>query len=403
MATELLNLGKIYPSDFLAEGEQPRCEPVELKLIRDNKGLVRLSEYAPNEVMWGKYWYRSGVNQSMRNELHDIVDSIKKTTKYEKGSIWLDIACNDGTLLSFVGDHFYKAGIDPAEDAITSKATSHGDIINDYFSAAAYKSEFDKKASIVTSIAMFYDIEQPEKFMRDVYDILEDDGLWVMQLSYTPLMLKQNAFDNICHEHKMYYCYTDLSQLLYENGFKVVDCQLNETNGGSMRLYIMKKQANMDKFATAPYRAVAKVRTMSLLDYEAGSAMESNEVWYKFFKSIQLLKVTVRTYIRNLRKNGKVVWGYGASTKGNTLLQYFELNFPMISGIADRNPSKRGLFTVGTNIPIYSEEDMRYINPDYLLVLPYHFIGEFREREKKWLEGGGKFIIPCPNLQIIGL
>lgn len=399
---ELFSLGKLYPSDFLVEGEQPRCEPVELKLIRDGQGLVRLAESAPNEVMWGKYWYRSGVNDTMTKELKNIVDSIESLTKYPSGSVWLDIACNDGTLLSNVHPRFTRLGIDPSE--YSTLATAHGYIVQEYFDADVYKRILvanPKKASVVTSIAMFYDIEEPEKFMRDVYEIMADDGLWVMQLSYTPLMIQQLAFDNICHEHKIYYCFEDLSNLLYENGFQVMDCQLNEINAGSMRLYIMKQKANKDVFATATYREVAAVRMESLLDYENASAIDGNEVWRRFYNRLQMLKSQVRTFIRDQRMKGKVVWGYGASTKGNTLLQYFELNYPMISGIADRNPEKHGLRTVGTNIPIYSEEDMREINPDYMLILPYHFIGEFRHRERKYLQGGGKFIIPCPQLQII--
>jgi hypothetical protein len=249
---------------------------------------------------------------------------------------------------------------------------------------------------------MFYDLEEPESFIKDVHEVLDDNGLWVLQLSYTPLMLEQLAFDNICHEHIFYYSLFNLKNLLEINGFQIIDCQLNDTNGGSFRVYAMKESANVKTFATQPYRDIGRFRVASILSHEKTLHLSDVETWQHFYDRINRLKERTVSFIKQEKANGKKVWGYGASTKGNTLLQYFGLDYTLIDGIAERSVHKFGLKTVGTNIPIYSEDEMRKAKPDYLLVLPWHFINEFCEREREFLSKGGKFIVPCPKFEIIG-
>lgn len=396
--TDLLSLGEMYPSDFLKEGEAPTTPKVELKLVLDDNKLVRLEKTAPLNKLYGKYWYRSGVNQTMRDALRDVVESIEKVkpkaTNHE--DIWLDLACNDGTLLSYVDERYQKFGIDPAEDSYKVEALKSCDFhVQDFFSAEAFKEKrAGKKASVVTSIAMFYDVPDPDQFIRDVYDVLEDDGLWVMQLSYTPLMIRQMAFDNICHEHIYYYSLLDLRRILAANGFIVTDCTLNDVNGGSMRLFIRKGKEEIK-------HSIGYFRVASLCAMEIGMGMDDPGTWTDFYVKINELRLQTRSYISYAKKLGKTVWAYGASTKGNTLLQYFGLDNTMIDAIAERNPDKVGTRTIGTNIPIMSEANMRLEQPDYLLILPWHFIEEFKKRESEYLQKGGKFIVPCPEFKII--
>ena len=403
--TELFSLGKLYPSDFIGKDETPRCEPVELKLLMDENGTVRLEKTAPKEFMWGAYWYRSGINNTMRQALQDIVLSITKIFNCKDGGIWLDIACNDGTLLSFVPPTMIPVGIDPAEDSFKIEALKHAAFhIQDYFDSAAIKkapSFYHKKAKVITAIAMFYDVQEPDKFLNDIREILDDDGLLVMQLSYTPLMFEQMAFDNILHEHYYYYSLFILKKLLEKNGFQIMDCQLNDVNSGSFRVYIMKQNANIQRFGSQPYRDVCNFRMKSLLEYEKTLMLDEKKTWENFYDKINSLKDQLLAFIRNEKSKGKTIYAYAASTKGNTFLQYFDLNASLIDGIADKNYLKWGLRTVGTNIPIVSEDEMRKNQPDYVLILAWHFISEFREREKEYLDNGGKFIVPCPKFQII--
>ena len=404
---ELFSLGNLFVSDFVEDGQEPRYQRVEMKMCIDEKfGAVRLEKSAPASAMYGKYWYRSGINNTMKNELKSIVEKIISIHKLKDNDVWIDIASNDGTLLSFVPKNILRIGIDPVDDSFKIDAEKHADlIIQDYFSAAAYReSRFGKqKAKVITSIAMFYDLEDPESFLKDIASILDDDGVWVLQLSYTPLMLKQLAFDNICHEHIYYYSLTNIKKMFESNGFKIMDCELNDVNGGSFRIYVMKQGVDHSIFGTAPYRDVANFRVESLLSYEKELELDTEKTWIDFFDDINELKETTRNFIIEQKNLGKKIWGYGASTKGNTLLQYFELDSTLIDGIAERNRDKWGLKTVGTNIPIFSEEEMRKSNPDFLLVLPWHFINEFKSRETEFLQKGGKFIVPCPKFEIIGL
>jgi hypothetical protein len=188
-----------------------------------------------------------------------------------------------------------------------------------------------------------------------------------------------------------------------ECGIDVVDVQLNDTNGGSFRIYCMKETADKRKFGTQPYRDVCNFRLNSTLEYEKTLGLDTPKIWLDFYDRINELKEKTVSFIKEEKAKGKVIWGYGASTKGNTLLQYFGLDNTLIDGIAERSIYKFGLKTVGTNIPIYSEDEMRKDKPDYLLVLPWHFINEFIERESEFINRGGKFIVPCPSFEIIGL
>lgn len=404
MEQKLLTLGSHYVSDFIdSDAVYSQRNKYSLDLILEQStGAVRLEKDAPNESMWGKYWYRSGINSTMTKELGNIVNEICSRVKYKSGDIWLDIACNDGTLMRQIPNEFIKVGIDPCDDSFYEESSKHGRVVQDYFSYDAYSKFGIGKAKVITTIAMFYDLDNPTPFIEDVCNVLEDNGVWVLQMSYTPLMLKQLAFDNICHEHRYYYSLRTIQNLFSKHGLKIVDCELNDTNGGSFRVYVQKNVADINSFGTAPLRDVCKFRMDSILSLEETINIESPEVWARFQTEIEELKTQTVTFIKEQVANGKVIYGYGASTKGNTLLQYFGLDHTLITAMVERSPYKYGLKTVGTDIPIISEEEMRRDKPDYMLVLPWHFINEFVIREEEFLNQGGKFIVPCPKFEIIG-
>lgn len=400
---ELFSLGKICVSDFLKEDQLTiPIEKYELKLVlEEDTGAVRLSEQPPCDTMWGKYWYRSGTNQTMRNELKKIVDSITSIKGVKDGEIWLDIACNDGTLLSHVPSSYTKYGVDPADDTFKVESSKHGTIFQDYFSKSILPENF--KADVITTIAMFYDIPNPDKFVKDVFDVLDENGLWVVQMSYTPLMIKQLAFDNICHEHMYYYSLFNIKKIFERNGFKLLNCELNDVNGGSFRVYAIKNTANEKQFANQQLRDVYDFNIQSFLAYENALQLDNPDVWTEFFERINKLKIQTIDFLEKAWADGKKVYGYGASTKGNTLLQYFGIDSRLVQKLVERSPYKFGLYTAGTNIPIISEDEMRSDPPDYMLVLPWHFIDEFVKREKTFLLNGGKFIVPCPKFEVISL
>lgn len=404
MSHKLIELGSMYTSDFVHNSaEYATRKKYSLDLVWNEKlGCPTLTEQPSGEEMWGKYWYKSGTNASMRDALRDVVDSIFDHKKMMGNNyVWLDIACNDGTLLSWVDESkFFRVGIDPIEEKYIAEAQQHTEsIVQDYFTYDAWlKANAPKKADVVTSIAMFYDLQDPFTFAEDVEKVLDDNGIWVLQLSYTPLMIKQLAFDNICHEHWAYHNLTSVQRILNLANMKVLNAELNDVNGGSIRIYAVKKIADMNSFGSAPLRDVWAMNVQALFNNE--HHYDNYPVWNDFANSVAMLRMKTTDFIDKANRDGKSVWGYGASTKGNTLLQFFDLDNTKIEAIAERNPDKWGLHTIGSNIVIKSEADMREAQPDYVLVLPWHFISEFVQREREYLEKGGAFIVPCPQFRI---
>ena len=405
---KILHLGDHYISNFVpADYNYADEKKYNLDLYLDETiGAPRLLEGAPASKMYGQYWYRSGINNSMVAELKNIATEISSRVKYTHGDVWLDIACNDGTMFDFIPSEFSKIGIDPCDDSYLADSRGRADcVVQDFFTEKAYRDSklghFDCK--VITSIAMFYDLEDPHTFIADIKKVLDRNGVWVLQLSYTPLMVEQLAFDNICHEHIYYHSLTSIRDLVEQHQMEVVDATLNDTNGGSVRIYVRNKTANKDLFGTQPIRDVCDFRVKALLAYERTNYDVMNlAFWDTYQDRIDALKTQTVNFIKNVVSEGKTVMGYGASTKGNTLLQYFGLDHTHITAMVERSPYKFGLHTIGTNIPIISEIDMRKAKPDYLLVLPWHFISSFVERESEFLDGGGRFIVPCPKFKIIG-
>jgi hypothetical protein len=304
-------------------------------------------------------------------------------------------------LASYKTGGAYKVGIDPSNVAAGARKIADKLII-DFFSAESFQREMkDRRAKIVTSIAMFYDLEDPNKFVSDVQQIMDKDGLWIIQLSYLPLMLKTNEFGNICHEHLEYYSLQSLEFLLTRHSFEIVDVELNDINGGSLRAYIRNKEARAEVFGDGTHRALAAARVRAMRESEIKLGLNDKTVYDEFAFRVTRIKHDVVSYVQEAVARGKHVYVYGASTKGNTVLQYFGLNSDLITAAAERNPDKYGRVTVGTRIPIISEADARANKPDYLLVLPWHFLQEFIAREHDYLYSGGRFIVPFPYFSLI--
>jgi hypothetical protein len=387
---DVFNLGQLPISSFPLPSEpEPKSHPVVLSLC-EKSGLVQLKHTVDPDEMYSQYWYMSGVNSSMKTALKSIVDEAIKRSHHllKSGDIVVDIASNDGTLLSFYPNDLFHIGIDPAKNIKPQVCDLH---INTYFSAEAYiKHLGNKKAKIITSIAMFYDLEDPVKFSKDVSTILDENGLWIIELSYLPTMLEQNSFDTICAEHLEYYSLMSIEYILGLAGMEVEDVELNDINGGSFRLYIRHKgQAKVT-------RAVIEMR-----ENEKKYDLANPSIYLDFAARIGQNKAEMLEFLKEQKKVGKKVIGYGASTKGNTILAYYGIFSDLLPFVADRNPIKWGRQTV-TRIPIISEEEARAMNPDYLLVFPYHFMKEFLTREEVFLRKGGKFVSPIPKLSFIG-
>lgn len=401
--TRVIDLGEQYlQGSFVKPGEQPppsrriptvlvRCNP-----LLDEKacGLLQMESTVPPQVLYSSYWYRSGTNQTMRSHLKGIATQALALRNKPDGRA-LDIGCNDGTLLRCYPDTMTKVGIDPSD--IAQEIAGDITVIQDIFPSSELDARMgDKPFDIITSIAMFYDLEDPVGFTKGIKRILAPDGLWVFEMSYMPLMLRMNSYDTICHEHLEYYSLAVLENILRRADMKMVNAELNSINGGSIRCFATHS-------ASYAYRREEFLANLQhLRQEEFDLALDTDGPYKNFQDHINVHRQELMTLLKRLKKEGKKIHLYGASTKGNTILQWCGIDNRLVDVAADRNPDKHGAFTLGTEIPIVSEEQSRAMNPDYYLVLPWHFKEEFLQREKAMLERGTKLIFPLPTIDIIG-
>jgi len=394
----ILTLGNQYLVDFLDQKEDANyVAPLELVLCSKKDGgcgLLQLQHTVPPDLLYRRFWYKSGVNQTIRNDLGDIVRKAEEKIDLRDNDFVIDIGANDGTLLRFYKNSSLKLiGFEPATNLLEEASSGTFKIFNEYFNSRTFEESFgNKKAKIITSISIFYDLDNPHDFVADITKILDEDGIWILQMNYLVTMLENFAFDNIVHEHLEYYSLQSLEYLLDKHGLEVFDVEQNNINGGSIRAFIKFKKSN--KFSISK-------RVNDVLVYENKIGLSDEKTYLDFAQQIKNLKQQTCKFIKDEINNGKKIYVYGASTRGNTLLQYYGLNSQFIQAASERNPAKWGKYIVGSMIPIISEEQARLEKPDYFLVLPWYFADEFVSRERKFLENGGKFLIPLPQFRLI--
>jgi 2-polyprenyl-3-methyl-5-hydroxy-6-metoxy-1,4-benzoquinol methylase len=401
--TPVINLGDQHlQGSFVKPGkEMPPMRKIPLSLVRcdptkDEKacGLLQMEHTVPPEVLYSAYWYRSGTNNTMKNHLKGIVSEAVTMLSKSSGSV-LDIGCNDGTLLGFYPEGFRKYGVDPSDVAqeIDKKAAT---VIQDIFPSDELLNNLQKtKMDIITSIAMFYDLEDPVAFAKGIKNILAPEGIWIFEMSYMPMMLKMTSYDTICHEHLEFYSLAVIEYILKQSSMKVLNVTLNDINGGSLRCYAT--HSTNFKYKNEHHLQNIKAMHQDEFDLE----LDTDKPYKNFQDRINVHRDELITLLKKLKSEGKKIHIYGASTKGNTILQWCDIDNRIIDCAAERNPDKYGAHTLGTDIPIVSEAESRAMKPDYYLVLPWHFKAEFIEREQEILKRGTHLIFPLPKVEII--
>lgn len=397
---KVVDLGDQYlQGSFVKPGkEMPSTRKIQCTIVRCNPevdenacGLLQMQHSVPPEILYAAYWYRSGTNNTMRNHLKGIVDSVLDIVKKKKGRT-LDIGCNDGTLLGNYPAGFEKYGCDPSDIAMEIKDAT---VVQDIFPSEKLNAALNgDKLDIITSIAMFYDLESPVDFVKSIRSVLSEEGVWVLEMSYMPRMLELDSYDTICHEHLEYYSLAVLEKIMSLAGMKIFKIAFNEINGGSIRCYVTHV-ANSRYDDPADRKLISEIQQK-----EFDLALDTDKPYDAFNQRINKLKSELYGLLVSLKKEGKRIHIYGASTKGNTILQWCGIDNSIIDYAAERNPDKYGAMTLGTNIPIISEQESRAMNPDYYLVLPWHFKEEFVEREKETIEKGIGLIFPLPKIEI---
>jgi len=391
----VLNLGHqeltgVFPRTL---DEPVTSGPLELVWCPES-GLLQLAHsYDPGEMYGENYGYRSGLNQSMVRHLQNKIAGLEARIGLKPGDVVLDIGSNDATSLkAYSTSSLTRIGIDPTGEKFKSFYPDSINLIVDFFSARAYNSLNVDRAKIITSIAMFYDLDDPIQFARDIAAVLHPGGIWHFEQSYMPSMLRTVSYDTVCHEHLEYYSLGAIQKILEAADLKVIDVQMNGINGGSFAV-------------TATHRNSSRPENSAIIDWLLGQedrmGLGTVRPFRDFEDRVFRHRADLVRLLKALAADGKKVFGYGASTKGNVTLQFCGITSAELPVIADVNPDKFGSFTPGTRIPIVSESEAHAMKPDYFLVLPWHFKEGILQREQEFTSRGGKFIFPFPEIEII--
>ena len=392
---KIVNMGKQAISSLFYDSPKKNLIVYPLDLYEcENCRLVQLKELAPLENMYGStYGYRTSLSPLMINHMKEKFNIIKKKKIISNATQnILDIGCNDGTFLNFFAEKGYKElyGIDPSAKKFECYHSKHIKLIPDFFSKKSIEKKFGyKKFQLITSFAMFYDIQNPNLFCRDIKGLLDKDGVWLLELSYWPMLIENLTYDQICHEHIAYYSLSVFKKLVEKNNLRVLDFRFNEINGGSIEILCTHKKSTYKSQLT---------KINDLLIYES----KINKKTYKNLNiRINNTANNLTEFLNLIKKSKKKVIGYGASTKGNILLNQINANRKLLPYIADANPEKENRFTPGTNIKIVSKETMRKMKPDYLLILIWSFRKEVIKQELNYIKNGGNLVFHLPVFHIV--
>jgi NDP-4-keto-2,6-dideoxyhexose 3-C-methyltransferase len=382
----IIDLGHQYLSDFRVDGSKPDSFPLNL-LLCNNCNLVQLDTTVSRNLMYHDgYGYRSGINELIVKNLKMLTNYALELKKNPKR--WLDIACNDGTLLSLLPSNIFRVGVDPVKK-FKSQSIDHADLIVDDFFPCE-ETRLLEKFDVITSISMFYDLDDPNQFVQDVRDKLSADGIWIVQQNYLLAMLQNNSFDNICHEHIEYYSLKAMNYLIEKNGLEIIDVFLDDINGGSLITAIAHKgERDVNPSVQLQLQAEMEFGLETLKPYE------------EFESRVRKIKVDLTKLLSEISSKNQRVQIYGASTRGATIWQYIEIDERVVESAVERQQEKIGKFFSAIGITIISEEQMRLNPPDYLLVGPWFLKESFIKRESDFIVNGGHFIFPLPNVEII--
>tara|TARA_B100001123_G_scaffold30951_1_gene32533 strand:+ start:161 stop:1462 length:1302 start_codon:yes stop_codon:yes gene_type:complete len=374
--------------------------PLTLVLCSQNKkknncGHLQLLEITKPDLLYKNYFYRSATNDTMKTDLKNVVDQTISIAKPDEGDVIVDIGSNDCTLLNFFGDKFKLIGFEPAKNIKYIDEGNNIKVFPNYFNSTEYNKHLKKKAAVITSCAMFYDLANPKLFVKDIENILDEEGIWCVQISYLPSMLQYNNFYDICHEHISYYSIDSFEYLLKQLNLKCFYAETNAVNGGSIRFFVCKNTCN--KYNKLEYLKNLEQLKKKEKDYN----LKDKSTFINFQKKITKIKNTTNTFVDKLIKSKETVLALGASTKGNILLQHFGLDKSKIPFISERNPEKVGLKCLGSDIELISEERARSMKPRAFIVLPWNFKEEIIKREKKYIDSGGQLMFPMPYPHVV--
>ncbi|SDK79453.1 Methyltransferase domain-containing protein [Maridesulfovibrio ferrireducens] len=400
----LINLGEQHLTGrFLKpDDEDPPVGPLDLVICESDQhskgcGLLQLSHlYNPSEMYGAEYGYASSVTSTMQEHLYDLAGYVAGWARLEESDAVLDIGSNDGTLLSAMATQCgFPVGVDPSAAQFADRYPDNAQLIVDFFSAEAVRNALsaDQKFKIITSIAMFYDIDTPLKFMQEIKELLSPNGVWLTEQSHARAMYERLCYDSICHEHATYLTLHAMIEMGKKAGLRPLDVRSNNINGGSFSVLFCRADSSRHQPNSFSLNR--------MLTYENDHHLNNFEGWASFSDKVMAHRERLRNFLITAKEQGRKVLGYGASTKGNVLLQYCGITPELLPAIAERDPRKFGKVTPGTRIPIISEAEARAMGVDVFIVFPWHFRDEIIQREQAFLASGKTLLFPLPEFILV--
>lgn len=373
---DVLSLGNQQIAGFTEPGGKRESFPLDLVKCPECN-LVQLKETVPSELLYNDdYGYRSGINETIKADLKEIVSSALELKPDAKKV--LDCGANDGELLKNYPDEISKVAVEPVEKFHdTLLEIPHTGLMGTFWPVE------QKNCDIVTFVGCWYDFPDPNEATAALKKSLSPDGIAIIQQNYLPSMLKQNAFDNICHEHIEYYSLTSLEPLLNRHGLETFRVEENDINGGSFRTYVSHAGSR------SPEPSVA-----DMLKREKEEDLDQDYPYETFAKKAERWREIIDTIFPP--EKDKTTYAYGASTRGAVLVQLGNLE-RFVDAVVERNPDKIGKEYLG--IPIISEKEAEKKPPDFKLILPW-FHPSIQEREKA-KDPDIPIIIPLPSVYTV--
>lgn len=386
-------------------GDQPHCNrlvridlpagtepsyPLRVGFCRDCT-MVQIDHTIPKESMFSDYPYVSGTTKTLPEHFRQTSARIAAACGLGPQDLVVDIGSNDGTWLKQYAPYGCRVlGVEAAANVARMAQDDGVPTWNRFFNEdcardilAAYG-----PAKVVTAAGVFFHLEELHSVVRGIAALLATDGIFVIQAIYLGGMVQNTAFDQIYHEHLCYYTLRSLSALLERHGLEVFEANLVPIHGGTIEAYVARKGTR---------RVGESVRR--LRDTEAANGLGEIDTYRRFAMNVLTLRDRLRTLLIAYRAAERSVWAYGAPAKGATLLNSFGIGPALVQKAVEKNPLKIGLAIPGVRIPIEDEAGQR---PDAYLVLAWNFIDEFVRKEQEWLAAGGQFIVPIPEVKVIG-
>lgn len=398
LAGDIVIIGDQYPSAIFVSDKSPVASGLKatsLNLTRctnESCRLVQLANEYDLQYVFDHYPYESGSTATMKQILQDVVNDANRIIPLNSGDVVLDIGGNDGTLLSLVQQPVgARVNIDAAAGVAQLVSAPDYRHVHARFSAEVYRNLGLPNPRLIFSVAMFYHLTNPIDFCRGISEIMSEDSVWVLQMTYLGTMLRDNIFDNIVHEHAAYYSLFSLEALLSRAGLHIAEARCIESYGGSLRVFIVKDPASFPKkYRRKDYVGIQRFET----DHQTNTC----ESLRAFNSRAQLLRDSIGAIVDHLVQRHGPLWGFGASTKGNMILQYLGIKTDRMSCILDNNPKKIGTWTMGSMIPIVDEATYLDRLPEYLFVLPYYYTNAFIQVIQKRLTVGHQvhLFVPLP-------